>query len=45
MAADCAYELKEHNIAFVSIWPGTVDTEIVQEIASATTAPITPVKS
>jgi short-subunit dehydrogenase len=31
MAADCAYELTKHNVAFVSIWPGAVQTEIIQE--------------
>ncbi|XP_021379336.1 dehydrogenase/reductase SDR family member 1-like [Mizuhopecten yessoensis] len=27
MVADCAIELKKHNIAMVSLWPGTVRTE------------------
>ncbi|KAL4238078.1 Dehydrogenase reductase SDR member [Mactra antiquata] len=27
MAADCGYELKKHNVAFVSLWPGLVATE------------------
>lgn len=27
MAADCAFELKKHNVAFVSLWPGGVRTE------------------
>lgn len=27
MAADCAMELKKHNVAFVSLWPGIVKTE------------------
>ena len=31
MAADCAYELKEDNVTMVSLWPGPVKTEHVQE--------------
>ena len=31
MAADCAIELKKHNVAMVSLWPGAVKTEKVQE--------------
>jgi len=31
MASDCAHELKKHNVAFVSLWPGPVRTEFVQE--------------
>jgi hypothetical protein len=27
MAADCAVELRQHNVAFVSLWPGAVVTE------------------
>ena len=27
MAAECAIDLKKHNIAFVSLWPGAVRTE------------------
>ena len=27
MAADCAFELSKHNVAFVSLWPGAVGTE------------------
>ncbi|XP_053376078.1 dehydrogenase/reductase SDR family member 1-like [Mercenaria mercenaria] len=29
MAADCGFELKKHNVAFVSLWPGAVGTESV----------------
>ncbi|XP_060552409.1 dehydrogenase/reductase SDR family member 1-like [Ruditapes philippinarum] len=29
MAADCGYELRKHNVAFVSLWPGAVGTENV----------------
>ncbi|XP_045162551.2 dehydrogenase/reductase SDR family member 1-like [Mercenaria mercenaria] len=29
MAADCGFELKKHNVAFVSLWPGPVGTENV----------------
>ncbi|KAL4237412.1 Dehydrogenase reductase SDR member [Mactra antiquata] len=29
MAADCGYELRKHNVAFVSLWPGAVGTETV----------------
>ena len=27
MAADCAIELRKHNVAFISLWPGAVQTE------------------
>ncbi|XP_069113766.1 dehydrogenase/reductase SDR family member 1-like isoform X2 [Argopecten irradians] len=30
MAADCAIELKKHNVAMVSLWPGPVRTERIQ---------------
>jgi len=30
MAADCAIELKSHNVTFISLWPGPVKTELVQ---------------
>jgi len=29
MAADCGLELKPHNVAFISLWPGAVRTELV----------------
>lgn len=29
LAADCAYELKKHNVAAVSLWPGAVKTELI----------------
>jgi len=29
MAADCGFELRKHNVAFVSLWPGFVGTETV----------------
>lgn len=32
MAADCGHELKRHNVTFISLWPGAVQTEIVQEL-------------
>lgn len=32
MAADCAMELKKHNVAMVSLWPGAVKTEKVQAL-------------
>jgi len=31
MAADCAVELKKQNVAFISLWPGPVKTEYIQE--------------
>merc|ERR1719384_99797 len=31
MAADCAVELKDHNVTMISLWPGPVKTEYVQE--------------
>jgi len=30
MAADCAVELRSHNVAMVSLWPGPVSTEHVE---------------
>ncbi|XP_064611312.1 dehydrogenase/reductase SDR family member 1-like [Liolophura sinensis] len=35
MAADCAVELRKHNVACVSLWPGAVRTEHIQDIFSA----------
>jgi hypothetical protein len=29
--ADCAKELKESNVAMVSLWPGPVQTEYMKE--------------
>ena len=35
MAADCAKELKKHNVACVSLWPGLiVHTEFVKEYST-----------
>ena len=31
MAADCAVELKENDVTMVSLWPGPVKTEYVEE--------------
>jgi len=31
MAADCGFELKSSNVAMVSLWPGPVKTEFIQE--------------
>lgn len=31
MAADCAQELRKSNVAMVSLWPGPVRTEMIQE--------------
>jgi len=31
MAADCGHELRKSNVAMVSLWPGPVKTEYVQE--------------
>jgi dehydrogenase/reductase SDR family protein 1 len=31
MAADCAVELKRHNVAMISLWPGPVKTEYVEK--------------
>ena len=33
MATDCAIELKNENVAMVSLWPGGVKTEYIQEHA------------
>jgi len=35
MAVDCAKELKSHNVAFVSVWPGPVRTEHIEALAAA----------
>ena len=32
MMTDMAVELKEHNIAAISLWPGLVKTETMQDI-------------
>ncbi|XP_069113768.1 dehydrogenase/reductase SDR family member 1-like [Argopecten irradians] len=34
MAADCAIELKKHNVAMVSLWPGAVKTEHITSLLS-----------
>ena len=35
MATDCAVELKKHNVACVSLWPGLiVHTENVKEVSA-----------
>ena len=31
MAADCAFELKKDNVTMVSLWPGPVKTEYIEE--------------
>ncbi|XP_069094250.1 dehydrogenase/reductase SDR family member 1-like [Pleurodeles waltl] len=31
MAADCAVELKKHNVKYISLWPGAVLTETIKE--------------
>lgn len=31
MAADCAHELRDDNVTMVSLWPGPVKTEYIQE--------------
>ena len=31
MAADCAIELKDQNVAMISLWPGAVSTEAFVE--------------
>ena len=31
MAADCAVELKDHNVTMISLWPGPVKTEYIKE--------------
>ena len=31
MAADCGHELRKSNVAMVSLWPGPVKTEYIQE--------------
>ena len=32
MAADCAYELREHHVTMVSLWPGAVRTEAIVDM-------------
>lgn len=32
MAADMAVELRKQNVACVSLWPGPVRTELIQEM-------------
>ena len=36
MAADMAVELKKQNVACVSLWPGPVKTELIQELVAKT---------
>ena len=31
MAKDCAVDLAKYNVAFVSLWPGIVKTELFEE--------------
>ena len=31
MARDCGIELANFNVAFVSLWPGPVKTELIEE--------------
>jgi hypothetical protein len=35
MAADCALELKKHSVAFVSLWPGLVRTEHMENFSGS----------
>lgn len=39
MVADCALELKSHNVSFISLWPGPVNTEHLMEV-KGTEAPV-----
>ena len=39
MAADCAIELRKHNVAVVSLWPDLVRTELVSDIFEGTAPP------
>ena len=32
MAVDCAIELRKHNVACVSLWPGALLTENIKEM-------------
>lgn len=32
MAGDCSVELKKHNVAIISLWPGIVKTEVVNDL-------------
>ena len=34
MASECAIDLRKHNIAFISLWPGAVKTEHLVALAS-----------
>lgn len=34
MAADCGIELKKHNVAMISLYPGAVKTELVTELSN-----------
>ena len=36
MAVDCAKELRNHNVAFVSLWPGAVLTENIKDMLDKT---------
>jgi dehydrogenase/reductase SDR family member 1 len=39
MAADCGLELKAHNVAYISLWPGAVKTELIQQNTAAPKKP------
>ena len=32
MAVECALDLKDHNVAFVSLWPNAVKTEHIKDM-------------
>jgi hypothetical protein len=36
MAADTAIELRKHNVASLSLWPGLVETELMQAASKDT---------
>lgn len=31
LAADCAQELRQHGVSYVSLWPGLVQTELMKD--------------
>jgi dehydrogenase/reductase SDR family protein 1 len=36
MAVDCGIELKKHNVAMISLYPGAVKTELVNVLSNKT---------
>lgn len=40
MVADCGEELRSDNIAYISLWPGIIKTEIIKNAVDVSTMPV-----